>query len=393
MPVSAPTEAVRVLLLGGFLGAGKTTMLLRLAERYAAAGLRVGLIANDQGSDLVDTARFRAAGWASAEVTGGCFCCRFDDLIARADELIAVQRPDVLLAEPVGSCTDVIATVVNPLRRRYPDRFRVSPFGVLVDPLRAMDLLDGRRSASLSEKVTYIFRMQQMEAEAIVISKLDRLSAADRSRVAALLAERFPAIPRLAVSAHSGEGLDDLAAWLDRAAAPRPAPDIDYDVYAAGEAELGWLNASAEVTAGALVALDPLALDLAGHLADVCRAADAPLAHGKVMLRAGFAAAVVSLTDVLGGPQVARRGDTRATAVELLVNLRLQAAPDRTRAVLMHALDRWSRAHGLCLRSLRLEAFSPPRPIPTNARETVLVMPADPPTLGSRAAAPQPGRT
>ena len=51
----------RYVMLGGFLGAGKTTAVARLAERLSAQGLRVGLITNDQGAELVDTAMLRSS--------------------------------------------------------------------------------------------------------------------------------------------------------------------------------------------------------------------------------------------------------------------------------------------------------------------------------------------
>ena len=44
------------------------------------------------------------------EVAGACFCCSFDELVATADRWD--DAPDVLLAEPVGSCTDLVATVI-----------------------------------------------------------------------------------------------------------------------------------------------------------------------------------------------------------------------------------------------------------------------------------------
>src|SRR5439155_1481022 len=73
----------RYLMIGGFLGAGKTTSVVRLAERLTKQGLRVGLITNDQGSELVDTAMLRSRGFATEEIPGGCFCCRFNSLVRR----------------------------------------------------------------------------------------------------------------------------------------------------------------------------------------------------------------------------------------------------------------------------------------------------------------------
>src|SRR5204862_7717856 len=100
----------RYIMVGGFLGAGKTTALLRRGEHLAAQGIRVGLVTNDQSSGLADTALFSASGVPVEEITGGCFCCRFNSLTDAADRLTRRIAPDVFLAEPVGSCTDLKAT-------------------------------------------------------------------------------------------------------------------------------------------------------------------------------------------------------------------------------------------------------------------------------------------
>ena len=131
----------RYLMIGGFLGAGKTTAVARLARRLTDQGRRVGLICNDQSSGLVDTALLRSKGFSVEEIAGGCFCCRFNSLLEAAGKLTRETRPDVFVAEPVGSCTDLVATVSYPLRRIYGDRFTIAPLSVLVDPERAERIL------------------------------------------------------------------------------------------------------------------------------------------------------------------------------------------------------------------------------------------------------------
>ena len=121
-------------MVGGFLGAGKTTALARLARFYTARGQKVGLVTNDQAADLVDTSSLRSQGFAVGEIAGACFCCRFNDLVSTVTELETSQRPDVILAEPVGSCTDLVATVVQPLKDLYGQRFEVAPYAVLFKP-------------------------------------------------------------------------------------------------------------------------------------------------------------------------------------------------------------------------------------------------------------------
>src|SRR5579859_2386905 len=108
-------KRLRFVMVGGFLGAGKTTTLARLARVYQGRSQKVGLVTNDQAQDLVDTTSLRAQGFAVQEVPGACFCCRFNDLVDRVGQLSRDDRPDIILAEPVGSCTDLVATVVRPL--------------------------------------------------------------------------------------------------------------------------------------------------------------------------------------------------------------------------------------------------------------------------------------
>ena len=145
--------AARYIMVGGFLGAGKTTAIADLATRLHARGLRVGLITNDQGSSLVDTSVLRARGFTTEEIAGGCFCCRFNSLMEAAGRLTTAVRPDVFIAEPVGSCTDLVATVTYPLRRIYGDRFTIAPLSVMLDPQRALRVFGLGEGRSFSEKV------------------------------------------------------------------------------------------------------------------------------------------------------------------------------------------------------------------------------------------------
>jgi G3E family GTPase len=100
----------RYIMVGGFLGAGKTTAMLRFGQHLADKGLRVGLITNDQSSGLVDTTMLSASGFPVRD-HGRLLCCRFTSLTNAAERLTVRTTPDVFLAEPVGSCTDLKATV------------------------------------------------------------------------------------------------------------------------------------------------------------------------------------------------------------------------------------------------------------------------------------------
>src|SRR6516164_2942276 len=209
-------KTVRFVMVGGFLGAGKTTAIARLARHYTSRGQRVGLVTNDQAQDLVDTNSLRAQGFPVEEVAGACFCCKFDDLLGRVETLALNDRPDVILAEPVGSCTDLVATVAQPLNDLYGDRFEVAPYAVLFKPSHGLRILRDDKSAGFSPKAAYIFRKQLEEADAIALNRIDEMTPAAVEELAALVAAAHPGTPILRLSAKTGQGFEALTHLLDQ---------------------------------------------------------------------------------------------------------------------------------------------------------------------------------
>lgn len=365
---ATPPSPARYFMIGGFLGAGKTTAVAALAQRLVREGRRVGLITNDQGSELVDTAMLRARGFATEEIAGGCFCCRFNSLVEAAGKLDASSRPDAFVAEPVGSCTDLVATVTYPLRRIYGERFRVAPLSVLIDPVRAEQVLGLAPARRFSDKVLYIWRKQAEEADLLVITKTDVLDAARLQRLEARLAEEFPGRPVLAASVRSGAGVE---AWFDRILSgeqmPRPALEVDYDVYAEGEALLGWLNATVHVSGGPFDAnalLRKLAEDLRQRLVGV------EIAHLKMTFspdRGLGDIAAVSLVRSDYVPELGLTLDGPTEGGQLILNLRAEGEPARLRAAVDGAIMALPEVFaGIRARLEHAEQFRPGRPTPTH---------------------------
>ena len=86
--------SIRFIMIGGFLGAGKTTTLARLARHYTDQGLRVGIVTNDQAANLVDTESLRSQGFDVGEVAGACFCCNFNELMDTVGRLGETKHAD-----------------------------------------------------------------------------------------------------------------------------------------------------------------------------------------------------------------------------------------------------------------------------------------------------------
>lgn len=280
------TKPIRFAMIGGFLGAGKTTAIGRVAQHYVQQGLRVGVVTNDQAYDLVDTMSLRNQGLDVGEVPGACFCCKFDDLVDTVASLGKEQLPDVVIAEPVGSCTDLVATVIEPLKNLHGDQFTLSPFVVLLKPEHGLKILREDSSGGFSPQAAYIFIKQLEEAEVIVLNKCDKLSDEQRMELVGLLQSRFPGRTLITHSSHSGEGFDELIAALAEERQPAASVlDIDYDIYAAGEAELGWLNATYTVTGfeSPTLTLNEITKHFVEQIATRLTSLNAETAHLKVL--------------------------------------------------------------------------------------------------------------
>src|SRR5262245_33718769 len=360
-------KRLRFVMVGGFLGAGKTTAMARLARHYLGRGQRIGLVTNDQAQDLVDTTSLRAQGFPVEEVPGACFCCRFDDLLGKVGQLEVSERPDVILAEPVGSCTDLVATVVQPLKDLYGDRFTVAPYPVLFKPSHGLRILRNEAGGGFSPKAAYIFRKQLEEADAVAINRIDELTPAATQELARLVAEQYPGVPVLRMSAKTGQGFEALTELLEQQGQfGRRILDIDYDTYAEGEAELGWLNSSARVQAPAPFALDRLLLDVVGRLKEALAGHGAEVAHLKAIgLSEGFVG-VANLVSSGALPELSLPSGSEVRAADLIVNARVALDP----AVLQEEVHRVVRAacaaRGAQVEIVNTQSFRPGRPQPTH---------------------------
>ncbi len=362
--------SARYIMIGGFLGAGKTTAVGQLARHLTDAGLKVGLITNDQSDGLVDTTILKSKGFAVEEIAGGCFCCRFDSLSAAAERLTESARPDVFLAEPVGSCTDLVATVSYPLRRMYGDRFTIAPLSVLVDPTRARRVLGLSGGRSFSPKVVYVYEKQLEEADLILVNKCDDLGATERDELVAALGERFPRADVLTCSALKADGLEP---WFKRLMSEEssygPTMELDYQVYAEGEALLGWLNATAQVRSTSSFDANGLLTDLCEGLRGKLVALDLEIAHLKATLdtsEAGGMLAAVSMTSSDGTLDQREALLDAVSAGQLIVNLRAEADPDLLNRLVAEELKICAARHeGLTIELEHEEHFRPAPPTPT----------------------------
>ncbi len=363
---------MRLHIVGGFLGSGKTTAIARAAKLLAGRGLKVGVVTNDQGKSLVDTIFMDSAGAPRTEVTGGCFCCRYEDFTDRLAAFAAEERPDWIFAEAVGSCADVVATVVLPIAQAIRGAsfgalgFTGAPtFSVLCDSRLLQRRLLGQ-PLPFSEDLTYLFDKQIAEAGLIVANKSDLV--ADNQAFRTLFEEKFPGRPWRMQSAKSDADILGWTTALDQAGAElagRPE-EVDYERYGRAEAGLAWADSeilleSAPENPGVELGAAFRSLFLA--LVARVKKEIGPAGHAKAF--AGDARAGGKISIVSAGTDEGIRMELPEfhDSLPVLLNLRIEGSPERLEAVMRAGLAELGAKLGIAVTIRSMSVFSPSPPL------------------------------
>jgi G3E family GTPase len=362
-------KPVKLIFSGGFLGSGKTTALAALAKRLIERGMRVGFITNDQSENLVDTIivrqMLRDLGVPVEEVVKGCFCCKFDELIEHVEKILA-HDPDVLMGEPVGSCTDFVAAVANPIKIQYRDAFRFAPFSIMVDPERVRSLILNETHTDFPEDVAYLFGKQMEEADTIVLNKVDLLTEKESNRLLAAIGDRYRGKKLMAVSATEGTGMDE---WLEDLISGRPGANtvlsqIDYDRYAAAEAVLGWLNAAVKLKADKLFDPGRFMTSLATTLRDRFKIEKGEIGHLKFVITSAGQSMWANLTHLAAEPGIGGEKLDKLPRGTLIINARVRIEPEDLETIVRDSLSKVSNEMAVQSEIDDLQCFSPAYPEP-----------------------------
>ena len=364
-------KPVKLIFAGGFLGSGKTTALAELAKRLIERGMRVGIITNDQTENLVDTIIVKemlsGLGVPVEEVVEGCFCCKFDEMINQVEKILA-HNPDVLLGEPVGSCTDFVAAVANPLKIHYQEAFKFAPFSTLVDPDRVRELFlsPNEKGGGFPEEVSYLFKKQLEEADTIVLNKADLLPEEEVRKLLAALEQKFPEKSVRSVSAKTGQGMDK---WLEELLSGRPGAntvlgELDYDRYARAEASLGWLNGAFKMIAAEPFDAGQTANRLALDLREAFKKKKGEIGHLKFVITSGGKTMWTNLTRLEEEPVTNGEDLGRLSQATLILNARVKLEPEELESLVRETLKKISEEAGIRFEEVDLQCFSPAYPQP-----------------------------
>lgn len=348
----------RILIFSGFLGSGKTTTMIETAKVLSRQGIKAALITNDLGSNLVDTSLAGLQGIPVAEIPDGCFCHDVPQLAAMMDTLTEAEQPDIIFAEPVGSCVDLVRNTYQELNKNYAGKYELAPFTAVVDPVRYRSIYMGIGENRFNPPVTYMYQKQLEEAEILLLNKVDTLDATGEQAVLASLEENFPSALVIPVSAVTHAHYDRWTAAITQGQLSRiPALDIDWDYVMEAENTMGWYNKKNLVESGAPVDLNAFTHALMEEIRQVFIREQLEIAHLKILCANGKDYVKEALTGTARSIMISRQMAGPHAAGELNVNIRALTLPDNLEALMEAALASCAARFGLSIHGQQTQAF------------------------------------
>lgn len=189
--------------LAGFLGSGKTTLMVRLGRELGMAGKRVAIIVNEVGEVGVDGAVIESYGLRSVELTEGCICCSLSGSLQNTLIIITKEyKPDIILIEPTGLA----------LPSRINSIIRTSM--VEVDRNASVAVVDTFRAEKIISDMRQFFSRQISDVDVIAMNKVDLVPPGRIEEIEAAIRELNPIPPLVRISAKDGRGVKELMAAL-----------------------------------------------------------------------------------------------------------------------------------------------------------------------------------
>ncbi|HEV8541361.1 MAG TPA: GTP-binding protein [Verrucomicrobiae bacterium] len=338
-PIPLP-DAVsqRLILVGGFFGAGKTMTLSRLGALLRRKGIRVGLLTNDANGELADTAFLRNQDFSTEQISGVPLS---DQIEAFTAQLERFTDAEVLIVEAAGNSGQIARRAISSLRQMDADALTIAPLSVLLDPIRAARAFGLEPGARFSDKLAYLYRKQLEEAEIIILNKIDLISLPQRTRLRQFLEQQFSGVSIVETSLREGFGLDEwLRCLMTKEHSVRDLPSVDAVLYARAQASLGWLNCTVRLSSLKYFDAGKVLTELASVTQSALRHEGVDISHLKMALNSdgepGLAFISVSRNDA--SPDLSENLQEPVQSGELLLNLRSEADPELLHSAVNRAL-------------------------------------------------------
>ncbi|HSV41965.1 MAG TPA: GTP-binding protein [Methanomassiliicoccales archaeon] len=188
-----------ICLISGFLGSGKTTLMIDLGKRLGRKGRRTAIIVNEVGEVGVDGALIDAYGLRSVELTEGCICCSLSGSLQNTLRTIAKDyKAEVIFIEPTGIA---LPSKINQLIRTSMVEY---------DAKIAICVVDAFRAQKIYNEAELFFRRQIEDVDIVAVNKLDIVDNGKVIEIEELVGRLNPKARLLRMSVRKGEGVDSL---------------------------------------------------------------------------------------------------------------------------------------------------------------------------------------
>jgi G3E family GTPase len=157
---------MKILIVAGFLGSGKTTLILSTIERLnEISGQEAAIIVNNFGTVGIDGKMMEKYGLEVKEVMGGCICCSLGPyLLDTVQKLAITMEPELMVIEPSG--------IADP--QQILDTLEDYQ-GPELDFIRTISVMDVERFDQISRYMGRPFEHQVRSSEVIVLNKIDEV--------------------------------------------------------------------------------------------------------------------------------------------------------------------------------------------------------------------------
>ncbi len=190
---------MRLLVVSGFLGSGKTSLILWVARALTGRALKVAIIENEIGEIGIDGRYLREEGLQVQELFGGCICCTLStDLVLTLREIRDRYEPDWAVVEPTGLATP--SQVVQAVGSNLPE----------IEEVRVICVVDASRYDLLLSMMTPLLTAQIEDADTIAINKVDLVDRMVVKRVVDGVKQMNPRAAVSTISAEKGLNLDSI---------------------------------------------------------------------------------------------------------------------------------------------------------------------------------------
>jgi len=167
---------MNLVVFSGFIGSGKTSILLSLARHLTQGasgdGVELVILENELGEVGIDDKIIRAGGFTVKELFAGCICCTLTaDLVTTLRDLHEQVQPRWVIFEPTGMA--------------YPDRIleTVRQYGKGIDRILVIAVVDAERWEELTEVTPSLIQAQVSAGDLVLINKCDLVNGDQRAAI------------------------------------------------------------------------------------------------------------------------------------------------------------------------------------------------------------------